>query len=76
MTKQEFIDKTPSNDLEAITQIFLTRLSITKIRQLKRALGEITKECPKTWMLQTSLQDYITCLTTADEINKIEAGMD
>lgn len=72
MNKQEFIDKTPSNDLEKITQILLERCSKTKITQLKRTLGEILQLCQKTWMHETGLKTYHDALTKCEQLNNPE----
>lgn len=70
MNKQQFIDKTPENDLETIAQIILTRFSKTKIEQIRRVLGEITAICPKTWMKETPLNTYLHAIQKCQELNK------
>lgn len=69
MNKQQFLDKTPENNQEALTQELLRGLNKTQLTNMIRSLGLLMKIAYKTQYRELPLQDIYDCVGIVEVYN-------
>lgn len=69
MNKQEFLDKLPENNEEAVTQELLKGLNKTQLTNVKRSLALLMKLAYKTQYRELSLQAITDAVDLVEVLN-------